>query len=116
MFSNIEMDKKVEFLERFSLHSELSKDLTIIHHFMLWVEQTRIEHLARMAEIETLRILLKENGVDATMVESWLDRSDRILDKLLRYKQGKCGKMVDKNLLIMPYRWRRKYRAILNEL
>lgn len=116
MLFNIEMDKLPEFLERLSLHSELSTDLTINHHFMLWIEQARIEHLACMSEIEMLRILLKENDIDTTMVESWLDRSDYIMDKLLRYKQGKCGKMVEKNLLIMPYRWRRKYRAILKDM
>lgn len=113
MFFNMEMDSIPDFLESLSLHSELATDLTTNHHFMLWIEQTRIEHLACMSEIEMLRILLKENGIDTTMVESWLDRSDYILDKLLRYKQGKCGKLVEKKLLIMPYRWRRKYRGIV---
>ena len=116
MFINIKMDTMPYFLEKLSLHSELSPELTVNHHFMLWIEQNRIEHLACMSEIEMLRRLLMENGIDTTMVESWLDRSDHILDKLLRYKQGKCGKMMDKKQLIMPYRWRRKYRKILTEM
>lgn len=106
------MDKK-NFWERFELHFELKPDLTVSHHMALFIEQTQIERHAYENEVAELRALLDVHNIDAGIIESGLDRSDKILDTLLRYGQGESGKLVKKGLLVLPYSWRRKYRKSL---
>ncbi len=77
---------------------------------VLLAEQALIERMCCLQEIHALRVLLQENGIDAEHIPDWVQRSDNILDTLLRYKLGKCGQLLKKNMLIMPYSWRRKFR------
>lgn len=75
----------------------------------LLAEQALIERMSCLQEINALRALLQDNDID-TDIPGWVQRSDNILNTLLRYKLGKCGQLVKKNKLIMPYSWRRKFR------
>lgn len=108
------MDRNKKLWQSLELHSELNKELTLYQHLELLVEQTRIERQAFRHEIAELRALLRIHQIEADAIDSGLVRSDRILDRLLRYEQGKSGKLVKKGILIMPYRWRRKFRNALS--
>ncbi|ENZ7484570.1 hypothetical protein ACG8U7_001649 [Klebsiella aerogenes] len=76
----------------------------------LLAEQALIERMSCLQEIDELRRLLDKNNIESGSIAGWIERSDNILDKLLRYKLGKCGKLVKKQNLFMPYGWRRKFR------
>ncbi|MGG8041417.1 hypothetical protein ACU637_21285 [Klebsiella aerogenes] len=108
------MDRKKRLWQNLKLHSDLHPELTIEHHFELLIEQIRVERYAFSQEIKELRELLQKNNVSFESIESGLSRSDAILDKLLRYQQGKSGKLSGKGILVMPYRWRRKVRNTLS--
>jgi hypothetical protein len=104
------MDDNNKTWESFMLGTELHQDLTLNHHLALAIEQIRIERLAFEQEITDLRALLGTHNIDDDSIESAFIRSDKILDTLLRYGQGQCGKLTSQGLHIMPYRWRRKFR------
>lgn len=87
-------------------------DLTYNQRLALLSEQALIERMTCLQEIKDLRELLDKNNINADNIANWLERSDIILDKLLRYKLGKCGKLVRKQSLSMPYSWRRKFRKL----
>lgn len=82
----------------------------------LIVEQALIERMACLQEIQALRMQLQLNNVDSEKIPDWTHRSDKILDKLLRYKLGEHGKLVKNGILIMPYSWRRKFRNLLKPI
>ncbi|MGV0243250.1 hypothetical protein ACVEIO_023970 (plasmid) [Klebsiella aerogenes] len=107
------MGAKKKLWQNLNLHSEMNPEFTLNDHVELFIEQVVIERKAFMQEISDLRLLLQQNHIDAEAIKTGLERSDLVLDKLLRYQQGKCGKLVKKGIHIMPYRWRRKVRNAL---
>ncbi|WP_329503099.1 hypothetical protein [Klebsiella aerogenes] len=76
----------------------------------LLIEQLHIERKICLREIDALRILLRKNGIDDAQVTDWVAQSDSVLDTLLRYGLGKCGKLNQAKLLVLPWSWRRKCR------
>lgn len=108
--SGIAMDTKKKLWRNLKLHTELNPELTLHHHLELLIEQMRIERHAFQQEIDELRKLLQAHKINDNTVESGINRSDKILDRLLRYEQGRSGKLVKKGIHMLPYRWRRKFR------
>lgn len=107
------MGVKKKIWENLNLHSEMNSEFTLDHHVELFIEQVVIERKSFMQEVAELRLLLQQNNIDAESIKTGLERSDLVLNKLLRYQQGKCGKLVQKGIHNMPYRWRRKLRNAL---
>jgi hypothetical protein len=62
----------------------------------LFIEQMQIERHAYVHEIAELRALLDVHNIDADIIESGLDRSDKILDTLLHSGHGESGQLVKK--------------------
>ncbi|WP_213793639.1 hypothetical protein [Klebsiella aerogenes] len=92
--------------DELNTHIELSSE----QHLALLAEQALIERMSCLQEIEDLRLLLQNNHIYSNHITGWIERSDNVLDKLLRYRLGKCGQLVNEKKLIMPYSWRRKFR------
>lgn len=88
-------------------------ELTPEDRLNLLAEQARIERLACFQEITALRALLDRHRIGADQVTGWLDRSDSILDTLLRYGEGHYGRINQREPLYLPYSWRRKARKLL---
>lgn len=112
--SGIIMNTKKKLWKNLKLHSELNPELTLHHHIELLIEQMRIERHAFQQEIDELRKLLQVHQINDNTVESGITRSDLILDRLLRYEQGRSGTLVKKGIHILPYRWRRKFRNAMS--
>ncbi|WP_370612214.1 hypothetical protein [Klebsiella aerogenes] len=106
------MSARNDFFEHVSFHTELKTELTLNHQIDLLIEQVRIERWALEMEVSELRKLLDAHKVCTHAIDSASVRSDKVLDKLLRYELGRSGKYVKRGLHIMPYRWRRKLRKI----
>lgn len=106
----LKMEKQAQLWDSLYEHSQMVPELKLNHHIALILEQVRVEHMACLKEIAELRALLEDNHIAHDDVEPWINRSDKVLDTLLRYKLGKSGKLVKEGMLTMPYRWRRKFR------
>ena len=110
MFNVNSEDLEVYFFDKYTSPNKSNNNKNLENYFLLCLEQARIEHIACMREIETLREHLKHHDIDSSTIDSWVNISDDITNKLLRYNKGLIGGMVEKKALIRPYRWRRKYR------
>lgn len=94
---------------------DIFSELSFEQLLALLAEQALVERLSCLQEIKALRTRLELNNIRCDDIENWVIRSDNILDKLLRYKLGKCGKLVKQKKLITPYSWRRKFRKRYKE-
>lgn len=89
----------------------IDSELTSKQRLALLAEQALIERMSCLQEIDALHTLLRNNNISTDDIVGWVERSDSILDKLLRYELGKCGKLVRRKIRFMPFSWRRKFRA-----
>jgi hypothetical protein len=76
----------------------------------LLMEQLTIERQVCLQEIADLRQLLQLNDIDDSVITNWQQRSDTILDRLIRYGKGVCGKHSMERTLFRPWGWRRRCR------
>ncbi|MCT4706578.1 hypothetical protein MUA03_11760 [Enterobacteriaceae bacterium H16N7] len=77
-------------------------------YIKLIVEQMTIERIAYESEIKGLRDLLYTSDIEGS-VASYGDVGHIIYGRLLRYKLGRCGEMLKKNKMLLPYTFRRKF-------
>lgn len=76
----------------------------------LVLEQLYIERKVCQQEITELRELLRKNNIDDTGVESWEERSDKVLDTLVQQGEGEVGRCNQDGSLLTPWSWRRRCR------
>ncbi|MEL4015254.1 hypothetical protein [Dryocola clanedunensis] len=88
-------------------------DLSINEHIKLIIEQGKIERIALLTEIKDLRDRLSFYGISDNDISSWVENSDDLMDKLLRYELGYCGKLFKSKKFFLPYTFRRRTRKKL---
>lgn len=88
-------------------------DVSFDEYIQLVIEQMAIEKISFECEIQEMRSLLIANGIDHTAVIHHDVISDKIYERLLRYRLGYCGAMQENKKLMRAYKFRRKFLKMI---
>lgn len=89
----------------------LNSYLTLPENIALIEEQLRIERVAMLAEIASLREALYACSPEINKIKTWEQRTDELYERLYVYQLGYCSKMKKKYPIFLPYSYRRTIRT-----
>lgn len=91
----------------------LNNGLTLSENLALIDEQLRIERVALLTEIATLRKALDAFS-SAGEIKTWEQHTDEIYERLYTYQLGRASVVIKRHHIFLPYSHRRTVRTLFS--